>query len=185
MNRFAVLILSLVASLAHAECWPVDEPSKVLIAPITGQRWSHYAAWSCVEPTKVYTRVIAFNRSEFISALASVRTKSQADAYYAANPTSSASESDKAYLLAIANQHAPVAVIAGAVTRPTYALNADGTRQATATGKRIAQGKQCDPLKRVKDTVYYSVQGQLATDGSTLGNVVAVCSISSAVGLNK
>ena len=59
--------------------------------------------------------------------------------------------------------------------RPVYAMKADSTRNTTAVKDVRIRGKAVCGTKRIGQTNYYSVQGQLDTRGYLIGDYYAVC----------
>lgn len=176
----------LISKIASAACWPLDTPEETKMGTVpTGvsTRYSHYVTWGCMAPTRLYSQVYFSTPSEITTTLVkAVRTQFGADTYLSKHPPIPLEANEQGFIKQIAVQFGPKVVTTS--EQPTYAILSDGTRVTTATGKRVPANTACNPNVRILYSSYYSVQGKLATDGTTLGKVAALCKVSSLSGLN-
>ncbi len=182
----ASVLVFLASKAASAACWPLDTPEETRMGTVpTGvsTRYSHYVTWGCAAPTKLYSQVYFSTPSEITTTLIkAVRTQAGADKYLSQHPPVPLETKEQDFIKQVAVQFGPKVVTAS--EQPTYQILSNGTRMTTATAKRVPANTACSSSVRILYSSYYSVEGKLATDGTRLGKVAALCKVSSLSGLN-
>lgn len=183
----SVSVLMFFASkAASAACWPLDTPEETRMATVpagVSTRYTHYVTWGCAAPTRLYSQVYFSNPGEITTALVkAVRTQFGADTYLAQHAPVPLEAKEQDFIKQVAVQFGPKVVTAS--EQPTYDILSNGTRMTTPSAKRVPANTACNPSVRILYSSYYSVEGRLATDGTQLGKVAAICKVSSLSGLN-
>jgi len=159
-------------------------------------RFDTYAVWVCEIPSGYRTYVNFFTLSgsatQFLKYATGQITKADADADFQqsyVDPTAP----EQALMTSLLAKYHPTAIVAfnGAKkTQQVFALNADGTTSAVSD-QAVAVAASCDEKKRVvgsnnpNGTGLYSVSGQPnASSAGTLGDVYAICTVSTPLGVN-
>lgn len=161
-------------------CYPdITIPLKVrtvVIQPLSNGD-NRLSLWTCRTPTgyknERWSWKVADVAPWFEQALGGALDETAARAWSTAN----SGGADRAYSAELDQfeARAVVAVNGTTLTRPVYALNADGTRNTTAIpGVRAAVGSRCDITRRVGATNYYAVAGG-----------VTLCTFSAPAGINE
>lgn len=188
------------APVAGPACYPdVVIPARLRTAALpagVSTRYDRIAAWTCQTASGYTNEVWMFSLSQVIdpalAALAGVVDEEAARAS-CAQRCSVLTDAEKAYSTTWAAPYRASAVVSvngSSTTRPVYALNPDGTRQTTAAANaRVAVGATCALGARLGTTSYYSVAGQpnvATTDpADTLGNLYALCALTTPAGVNQ
>ena len=182
----ATVLIFLTSNVATAACWPLDTPEETKMGTIpagVSTRYSHYVTWGCAAPTRLYSQVYLSSPGEITTTLIkAVRTQFGADKYLSQHPPIPLEAKEQDFIKQLAVESGPK--VATASEQPTYEILSNGARVTTATGKRVPANTACNPNVRMLYSSYYSVEGKLATDGTKLGRVAALCKVSSVSGLN-
>ncbi len=166
------------------------------VPPTVSLRFQKLGIWTCDTPTSIYTQYFFFSWAEAAAYARRVITLAESNDVCKRScvPLTIEEVAFAKAKLAEVGPKAKVAVSGTSVTRPTYAKNADGTRNTTVRSERVLIGSTCNQGLRLKDiygkgTEYYSVKGlaNVATSRTddVLGDLYALCTLTAPLGLNQ
>jgi hypothetical protein len=166
-----------------------DVPSGV------SMRFQKLGIWTCDTPTSIYTQYFFFSWAEAAAYARRVITLTESNDVCKRScvPLTASEVAFAEVLLGNVGPRAKVSTNGTSLTRPTYAKNADGTRNTLVRSERVLVGAKCNQGLRLKDTSgagtsYFSVKGlaNVATSApdDVVGDLYALCTLSAPLGLN-